>query len=196
MKCLHCSMEGIYKQDKDGATYYYCEHHIPQEASNKSHSLNRLAPLFAVFAGIIAVSLYRQVADGPNLMMWMMDFMGVFLVTFGVFKLFDLKSFVVSFRTYDLLAKRFKAYAYAFPFIEIGLGVMYLMGMMYWWQNTLALLIAVVGAWSAVLVLQNKDKAEETVCVCLGTVFKLPMTWVTFLENALMGLMVLWMFLL
>lgn len=196
MKCLHCSMEGTYKHIKDGATYYYCEHHVPQETTNTNHTLNKLTPLFAVFAGITALSLYRQVAYGPDLMIWMMDFMGVFLVTFGVFKLFDLKSFAVSFRTYDLVAKRFKVYAYAFPFFEIGLGAMYLMGMMYWWQNTLALLIALVGAWSAVLILQKKNKAEETVCVCLGTAFKLPMTWVTFLENALMGLMVLCMFLL
>ncbi len=56
----------------------------------------------------------------------MHDFMGFFLVVFALLKVFNLSGFADGFQKYDLLARRFRAYALAYPFIELALGLGYL----------------------------------------------------------------------
>src|SRR3989338_8298845 len=53
-------------------------------------------------------------------------FMGYFLVLLSMFKFFDLKGFADGFQMYDVIAKRSRVYAYLSPFIEFGLGVLFL----------------------------------------------------------------------
>ncbi len=159
---------------------------------NKNTNSRSLLPLFYVFVFIISLSLIRQFINGIDFMIWMMDFMGMFFITFGLFKLYDLEGFVSGFKTYDILAKHFIVFGYAFPFIEILLGVMYLSGFMFMWQNIIALMIATLGIYSAYTVIK---KEKDICCVCLGTVFKLPMTKVTLIENGFMFTMVLFMLL-
>ncbi|WP_395749782.1 MauE/DoxX family redox-associated membrane protein [Prosthecobacter sp.] len=82
----------------------------------------------SVLLSLLAASA-REVelpGDTWQWMVWMHDFMGVFLIMFAMFKFFDLSEFVRRFRRYDLLAKRMRAYAYAYPFIELSLGFAYL----------------------------------------------------------------------
>lgn len=51
-------------------------------------------------------SQYAQgICDGKN---WMRQFMGIFLVIFAMFKLFDLPGFADGFQKYDLIAKRYR----------------------------------------------------------------------------------------
>ena len=113
-------------------------------------------------------------------------------MVFGLFKLYDLKGFAEGFQTYDVIAKRFPKFGYIYPFIEIILGVMYLAAFMFIWQNFIALTLASFGLYSAYLALKNK---EEIQCVCLGTFFNLPMTYITLLENGVMFGMALFMLL-
>lgn len=160
--------------------------------NHKENKYKKLLPLMYVFAFIFALPLIRQDLSGFNSMLYMMDFMGVFFLVFGLFKLIDLNGFVYGFQKYDFIAKRFKAYGYIYPFIEIGLGIMYLLGLMYIFQNILVLFLASIGIYTAYKYIGHADNIE---CVCLGTVFKLPMTWVTLSENVLMLLMVIFMML-
>ncbi len=153
---------------------------------NMTIQKNKLLPLFYVFTFIIILSLIRQFIFGIDWMMWMMDFMGVFFVTFGLFKLYDLKGFVNSFQLYDVIAKRWLGFGYVYPFIEIILGIMYLIGFMFFLQNLAALILAIFGIYSAHITIKNKEVVK---CVCLGSAFDLPMTKVTLIENLLMALM-------
>src|SRR5882724_850004 len=57
---------------------------------------------------------------------WMLDAMGLFLAIFSMFKFFDLSGFADGFQMYDLLAKRARAYALFYPFVELGLALGYL----------------------------------------------------------------------
>jgi hypothetical protein len=52
-------------------------------------------------------------------------FMGLFLVIYSMFKIFDLSGYADGFEMYDLLAKRVRAYAYVYPFVELALGLAY-----------------------------------------------------------------------
>ena len=75
---------------------------------------------------LVATAKQKAYAEGWNTRTWMHDFMGYYLVLFSLFKFFDLSGFADGFQMYDLLAKRFRAYAYVFPFVELGLGLAYL----------------------------------------------------------------------
>ena len=139
-------------------------------------------PLFLVM-GLIALASFA----GNS---WMMSFMAGFFIVFGAFKLLDVPNFANAFARYDVIAKVFKPWGYAYPFIEIALGFAFL----FYYQMTLvtwiSLVISVIGA---IGVIQANLKKETIECACLGTVFKLPMSVVTIIENLGMAAMSAWM---
>ncbi len=199
-KCEKCSMDGEFKETIAGTDHFYCEHHkttnsikvdLPVTIPKKDflYHLKELFPLISIIGLVTLFASLRQL-DGFNWMLYMMDWMGLFLITFGGLKLIDLKGFTIGFASYDLIAKKFLNYGYMFPFLEIFLGTLYLAGFMYLSQNVLVLIISALGMYSAYKVIINKDEIR---CVCMGTLFHIPMTWATFTENFLMAIMIILM---
>ena len=121
---------------------------------------------------------------------FMLDFMGLFYIVFSFFKMLDLKGFPESFKMYDPLAKRIPIYGWIYPFIEIALGLMFLMR----FEVNIALLITliVLGITTIGVTKTLLDK-KSIKCACLGTALKLPMTEATFIENAIMIIMAILM---
>ena len=116
---------------------------------------------------------------------------GFFLV-FSLLKLINLKGFAESYVMYDVLAKRIPVWAYIYAFVELGLGIAYLINFNPFITNSITFFvmsISIVGVLQSVL---NKKKIQ---CACLGAVFNLPMSTVTIIEDALMiamsGIMIL-----
>jgi hypothetical protein len=146
-------------------------------------------PLLLVFAYLIGlVALAEFTAGRFDWMRAMANFMGGFFIAFSFFKLLNLRGFVDAYQTYDVVARPVRAYAYAYPFIELVLGIAYLVRFAPVVTNLVTLavmLVSVVGVTQALL---QKRRIQ---CACLGTVFNLPMTKVTFLEDALMAGMAL-----
>lgn len=148
-------------------------------------------PLLLVFAYILLATLVVEFAHGDFVLTrWMPHFMAGFFLVFSFFKLLDLAGFASSYAMYDILAKRIPAYSYVYPFIELGLGVWYLLG----WQPILVswvtLVVMGLSTIGVVLAVMNKQKIR---CACLGTGFNLPMTTVTIVEDLLMVGMAAWM---
>jgi hypothetical protein len=116
----------------------------------------------------------------------MNDFMGLFFVAFAFFKLLDLPGFANGFAGYDLLARRWAGWGYLYPFVELALGVAYLVR----WQplaiNVVTLIVLTV---SSVGVLRALLDRRAIRCACLGTVFNLPMTTVSLAEDVGMAVM-------
>lgn len=140
-----------------------------------------------VLVGIIAVSIWLFQASGSvSLVNWMRWFMGVFFVVFAGFKFIGYQMFAMMFAGYDVLAKRVKAYAYAYPFIELGLGLLYLLNLAPVWRDLLTVLIMGVGT---IGVTQEIKKRSGIHCACLGNVIKLPLSTVSLVEDVSMGLM-------
>ena len=52
--------------------------------------------------------------------------MGCIFIIFGLLKLYDIHMFSQIFQKYDIISKNIPAYSYAYPFIEISLGIAYL----------------------------------------------------------------------
>jgi copper chaperone CopZ len=135
-------------------------------------------PLFLAMGLIALVSF----AGGD----WMMNFMGGFFIVFGAFKLLDVPSFANAYARYDVIAKVFKPWGYAYPFIETALGFAFLFNFHMIASVWVALVLSVIGTIGAVQAKMNKQTIQ---CACLGTVFQLPMSVLTVVENVGMAAM-------
>lgn len=149
------------------------------------------------FAGIIIAILVVAwlIAGSAGILSvpYMMAVMGVFLIVFASFQLIGYKSFVSMFPEYDPIAKLVPAYAYAYPFIGIALGALYLLGIGGAWRDGITAFILLIGAVGVYLNIRKDGSRPH--CACLGNIIKLPLSWVTFFEDAVMGLMALAMLL-
>ncbi|RLJ67305.1 copper chaperone CopZ [Lacinutrix venerupis] len=147
--------------------------------------LQKLKPLFIIFTYIVIASILLHYKNW-NWSDFMLDFMGLFYIVFSFFKILDLKGFPESFKMYDPLAKVFPAYAKIYPFIEIVLGLMFLMR----FQISIALIVTIIVLGITTIgVIKTLLNKQEIQCACLGTVLKLPMTKATFIENTIMIIM-------
>lgn len=151
------------------------------------------AKFAAVIAGIVFASLLLTEWRGWGMESWMANFMGVFFLVFGGFKLMNLQMFVLTYRSYDILAKRFKLWGWLFPFIELGLAAGYLAS-----GNDLFLNFVTIGitATASIGVVRELRRKSDFKCACLGTVIRLPLSKVTFVENfAMLAMAVVMVFL-
>ena len=123
-------------------------------------------------------------------MIWMQYFMAGFFITFSFFKFLDLKGFAESYSMYDVLAKKMPAYGFVYPFIELGLGIAYLINFNMQITNIATILIM---GFSSIGVIQSVMHKKRIQCACLGAVFNLPMSTVTIIEDLLMVVMALFM---
>jgi len=149
--------------------------------------LKSFVPLIIIFAFIIVFSViaswWRQVFSYQSIMI---DFMAGFFLVFGAFKLIKLSAFVEAYAMYDEIAKRVRAYGYIYPFVEIALGLAFLLRfeiVAVAWITLALMIINSFGAYNGI-----RDK-KVLMCGCLGTVFKLPMSYVSLGEDLLMAAM-------
>jgi copper chaperone CopZ len=144
-------------------------------------------PIFLIFGFITGISLLAQATKYAfSWMQWMSHFMAGFFFVFSFFKLMNLKGFAEGYRSYDVVAKRFNAWGYIYPFVELALGMAFLTGF-----NPLAtnIITFVVMGISSIGVIQSLLKKTRFQCACLGTVIKLPLSKVTLVEDMLMVVM-------
>lgn len=161
-----------------------------EDAVDKNESwLERYKPLlvllFVIF--ISAIALSSTEADNN----FMQYFMGLFLVNFSVFKLMQLRNFADRFSKYDIIAKRSKPYAFAYPFIELLLGLMFLSGSLLTITYAATFIIMTIGAIGIINEVVIHRRPLD--CACLGTVIDVPLGSVSILENVSMALMAAYM---
>jgi copper chaperone CopZ len=141
-------------------------------------------PILLIFGYILTVSLLAQINNHHfDESLWMRHFMAGFFLVFSFFKMLNLKGFAESYVMYDVLAKKIPVWAYVYAFVELGLGIAFLIDFDPLITNAITFLvmgISIVGVLQSVL---NKRKIQ---CACLGAVFNLPMSTVTIIEDALM----------
>lgn len=158
---------------------------IHNAGGTMGHSLSDFYPLIGILAVVVALTAVGVVYFAQDMML---AFMAYFFLVFGALKVMRISGFVEAYQMYDVLAKRSKVYAYLYPFFELGFGLSYL----FMWQieavSVVVMIIMLIGAYGVYLKLKEH---EEIPCACLGTVFKVPMTWVTLGEDLLMAGMAL-----
>ncbi len=155
------------------------------ETLNQPSKLKQLFPLFLIF-GFMLLTVFSIHLELLQTNAMMLDFMALFFMVFSFFKFLDLKGFQTVFKTYDPLAAVLPIYGWIYPFIELALGICYLIDFVL--PPVLIITVIVLGI-TTVGVLRVLQQKRNIKCACLGSVLNLPMTEATFIENAVMLIM-------
>jgi len=171
------------------------KYQVPVDTVTESHkalpekSVVTYKPLIILLGYLLLVIFASGLSDRRFIPADIMrQFMGGFFIAFSFFKMLDLAGFSQSYRTYDLVAKAWPAYGLMYPFIEFALGLAYLVG---WHPLIVNSVTALVMGVSLVGVVKAVTSKQTIRCACLGTVFNLPMSTVTIIEDGIMLLMAL-----
>lgn len=190
----HISVEELQKAMGHNGKYKITEEasvHRQMEAVPAKSWLQTYKPLLVIAAFITGISLITS-WNGTEIswMKWMNAFMAGFFIVFSFFKFLDLRGFADSYGMYDLLAKRVKGYGYVYPFLELALGVMYIVGFN---PAITTMATIILMGFSSIGVIKSVLDKKQIRCACLGAVFNFPMSTVTIIEDLLMVGMALFM---
>jgi len=108
--------------------------------------------------------------------------MGMFFLVFGLFKAVTLRDFAAGYQSYDLIAGRAPVWGYLYPFIELALGLALFVGP----APIVLPITAVLSLEAAASVAIKLARRERFTCVCLGTIFNIPLTYVSLAEYTVM----------
>ncbi len=166
-------------------------HHEVQVEELPETSMTTYKPLILIVIFIAGITLLTQFPfEQFSFSLWMRHFMAGFFIVFAFFKLLNLRGFADSYQMYDVVAVRWKSWGLIYPFIELTLGLLYLLNINPLWTNVST--IVILGVSSIGVIKSNLDK-RKIKCACLGDVFNLPMSTVTIIEDLSMVAMAVFM---
>ncbi len=147
-------------------------------------SIATYKPLIMIVLFVLSVSFLVQYPfEEFSIMLWLRHFMAGFFIVFAFFKLLNLEGFANSYRMYDIVAAKWKGWGYIYPFVELALGLLYLINIAPMYTNLAT--VVILGVSSIGVIKSNLDK-KKIKCACLGDVFNLPMSTVTIVEDLTM----------
>lgn len=153
------------------------------------------APVLWVFGTAAAVALAASwAAFGSPLTVHAAEwFVAITMMLLAMLKLQGIETFSSMFLSYDLLARRYVPYAYAYPFLEWFAGAFMAAGVLNWLSIPVALVIGGVGGASVYYAVYVQKR--ELKCACVGGSGSVPLGFVSLMENVFMVAMALWMLL-
>ena len=112
--------------------------------------------------------------------------MAGFFLVFSFFNLLDVPCFADTYQSYDIIARHCRPWGFAYPFVELGRGIAYVLSLQPVLVNGATLGLMLVGSIGVLQSLLNKRAIR---CACLGTALNLPMTKITLVEDLGMAAM-------
>jgi copper chaperone CopZ len=152
-----------------------------------AQQLESLYPLFLIvgyIAGVTALVALVTTDGSPHVVM--RHFMAGFFLVFSFFKFLDLRGFSDAYRSYDIVARAWPVWGFIYPFMELALGIAYLLNVAPIATNVATLVVMLVSAVGVLKALLDKRAIR---CACLGTALNLPMTKITLVEDVGMAAM-------
>lgn len=157
------------------------EHAVSHAELPPDPTIGTYRPLIMIVGFILLVTVLAQwPLSSFDFRLWMRHFMAGFFIVFAFFKLLNLRGFADSYAMYDIVAARWRPWGLIYPFVELGLGIAYLIDLAPFWTNVVT--IVVLGVSSVGVIRSNFNK-RKIKCACLGDVFNLPMSTVTVIED-------------
>lgn len=163
---------GLKLRDPDATSY------VPVLAVFAVAALLALAVNWLTFAPLIAFVTIER-------------FIAIAMMLLAMLKLQDVDRFATMFLNYDLLARRLPPYGRAYPFLELGAGVLMLTRTLDWLSIPVALAIGGIGAVSVFKAVYLEKRALK--CACVGGSSNVPLGFVSLTENVMMVAMAVWM---
>ncbi|NWK98819.1 glutaredoxin [Sphingobium lactosutens] len=150
-------------------------------------------PVLAVFAVAALLALAVNWLTFLPLLSFMTleRFVAIAMMLLAVLKLQDVDRFATMFLNYDLLARRLPPYGLAYPFLELGAGMLMLTRALDWLSIPVALFIGGIGTVSVFKAVYLEKR--ELKCACVGGNSNVPLGFVSLTENVMMVAMALWM---
>jgi len=188
----HVATSALQNSLKDYPKYQLSEAHVdmPAMAVGDKQPKSWAAtykPILLIFGYILTISLIAgSTVLGFDWMLAMRVFMAGFFLIFSFFKMLDLDGFADSYSMYDVVARKFKSWGYIYAMIELALGLAYAMNLDPVITNIVTIVVMTI---SIIGVLQSVLNKKTIRCACLGSVFNLPMSTVTIIEDGLMIVM-------
>ena len=146
-------------------------------------------PLIILFSYVFLVSVaYQFYHKHLDINLFMNHIMAGFFIGLSFFKFLNLTAFAESFAGYDPIARNWTSYGLIYPFIELGLGLLFISETYLLIANVVTVFIL---ASTTIGVISKLQKKSKLVCACAGAGFNLPLSGVTVLENAVMIAMAL-----
>lgn len=143
------------------------------------------APIYAMWT-IVLVATYAltKIEGGQGAEYVLRVFVAMFFLTFSIPKIMHLSGFAERFGQYDLAAKAFTPYAFAYPFIELALGFGYLFNYNPIVLNSVTLFIMTFAGFSVLMAMHDGKKLRSA---SMGTIFAMPLGLITLMENAVIA---------
>ncbi|WCT10916.1 heavy-metal-associated domain-containing protein [Mucilaginibacter jinjuensis] len=186
----HVATTALQNALKDYPKYQLSDAHVDMPVVNADQPKSWAAtykPILLIFGYILTIALIAgSTALGFDWMLAMRVFMAGFFLIFSFFKMLDLDGFADSYAMYDVVARKFKSWGYLYALIELALGLSYALNLNPVVTNIVTIVVMAV---SIIGVLQSVLNKKVIRCACLGSVFNLPMSTVTIIEDGLMIVM-------
>ena len=159
----------------------------------KDPNATSYTPVLVVFAAAALLALAIDQLTGMALpgLMTLERFVALCMVLLAMLKLQDLDRFATMFLGYDLLARRYVPYAYAYPFAQLGAGLLMLTGELVWLSAPVAAFIGGIGAVSIYQAVYVEKRSLK--CACVGGGSNVPLGFVSLTEDLMMTAMAVWM---
>ncbi len=150
-------------------------------------------PVLAVFGVALGLALSLSAAIFGNALTlqaaeWFVTFSMAML---AMLKLQDVETFSSMFVGYDLLARRFVPYAYAYPYLEAAAALLMAGRLLPWLSIPIALFIGSIGSISVIYAVYVQKRSIK--CACVGGSGSVPLGFVSLTENLAMVAMAVWM---
>lgn len=142
-------------------------------------------------AAIIAMAASLSAVGTPLTVLAAGWFVSISMLLLAMLKLQDIETFSTMFLGYDLLARRWVPYAYAYPFLEWLAGALMTAHILPWLSIPVALIIGSVGTVSVFYAVHVQKR--ELKCACVGGSGNVPLGFVSLTENLFMVGMAAWM---
>jgi copper chaperone CopZ len=182
----HVEIDELDRAVRSAGDYQLRNHQVSSSSDPEAprESLYPLILIISYIAGTVVVIAMATNVWAPHALM--RNFMGGFFLVFSFFKLLDLRGFADAYRSYDIVARAWPAWALIYPFIELALGIAYLLNLTPAVTNVMTLILMLVGSVGVLKALLDKRTIR---CACLGTALNLPMTTITLVEDLGMAAM-------
>ena len=168
---------------------------LRQKLTDYDPDATTYTPVIYLFAGAAATALVLSIGIlGTITWQTLGWFISISMILLGMQKLRDIESFTTMFLNYDLLARKWVPYAYIYPFVETGAGIL-MTGMILTWASApAALFIATIGAVSVFKAVYIDRRTLK--CACVGGNSNVPLGFVSLTENLMMiamAVVMLWL---
>ena len=143
-------------------------------------------PIIYLFTATLAMALATsfRLKESEDPIIVLKFFVAYSMTALAILKLQDIDSFSKQFIKYDIIAKKWRGYSYAYPFLEAFIGIGMLSTVTPKAFGALSFFVGFFGSVSVIKTVYIEKKSLH--CACVGGNSKVPLGFISLTENLMM----------